>query len=113
MVPVPLLISSVASLTTERSVSCFDARIHPNDFFGIKPGEANILNNAGGRVDGDAIRSLVVLDSIAGVSTVIVIHHTDCGLTHSTDGEIKEKLTKKAPEYAKEIDTMKFGEIIE
>lgn len=64
-------------------------------------------------MDGDAIRSLIVLDSIAGVSTVVVIHHTDCGLTHCLDGEIKEKLLKKAPQQSHEIAKMNFGEMTE
>ena len=93
-------------------VSCFDVRVQPTAFFGLKPGDANVLNNAGGRVDSDAIRSLIVLDSIAGVGTVIVVHHTDCGLTHSTDEAIKKLLKDKAPLHAREIEGMKFGEII-
>ena len=64
-------------------------------------------------MDGDAIRSLIALDSIAGVRTVVIVHHTDCGLSHSTDEAIKEKLTKKAPQHANDIKGMKFGEIRE
>ena len=57
------------------------------------------------------MRSLIVLDSIAGVGTVIIVHHTDCGLLHSTDEAIKEKLMKKAPQHANDVKDMKFGEI--
>lgn len=35
-----------------------------------------VLRNAGGRVDDGVIRSLVVLDGLLGVGTVIVVHHT-------------------------------------
>ena len=38
--------------------------------------EVNVLNNAGGRIDDDAIRSIIVLDSIATVGTVIIVHHS-------------------------------------
>ena len=64
-------------------------------------------------MDGDAIRSLIVLDSIAGVGTVVIIHHTDCGLTHSTDEMIKEQVRKKAPHCAQDVEVMKFGQIKE
>jgi hypothetical protein len=39
----------------------------------------------------------------------------DCGLTHITDGEIKEILKKRAsgPEEEKEVDAMIFGSISE
>ena len=40
------------------------------------PTEATVLSNAGGHVNADALRSLCVLDSIVGVGTVIVVHHT-------------------------------------
>lgn len=43
------------------------------------PTEAAVLSNAGGRVNADALRSIYVLDSIAGVGTVIVVHHTGNG----------------------------------
>lgn len=96
--------------------------------------EVNVLNNAGGRIDSGAIRSIIVLDSIATVGTVIIVHHTgrvvlsdillviqaegndihvDCGLTHSTDNEIKDKLRTKAPGSEEEIEEMEFGEIME
>ncbi len=37
--------------------------------------EAVIISNAGGRVDNDAIRSVVVLDGLLGVGTVIVVEY--------------------------------------
>ena len=37
----------------------------------------------------------------------------DCGMTHITDEEIKTKLKERAPEKAREIEGMKFGEITE
>ena len=38
--------------------------------------EAFVLGNAGGRVDKDTIRTLTVLDSVAGIRTLMVVHHT-------------------------------------
>ena len=40
------------------------------------PTEAAVLSNAGGRVNADALRSIYTLDSMAGVGTVVVVHHT-------------------------------------
>lgn len=94
-------------------MSCFDVRVQPTAFFGLRPGDANIISNAGGRVDADTIRSLIVLDSIAGVGTVIVVHHTDCGLTHVSDEELRMMLEEKAPQCTELIEGMKFGEIKE
>ena len=47
----------------------------------LSPGvsEAAIIRNAGGRAS-DALRSIATLDAIAGITAVIVVHHTgECG----------------------------------
>ncbi|KAK1247681.1 hypothetical protein MKX07_000569 [Trichoderma sp. CBMAI-0711] len=48
-----------------------------------------------------------------GVGAVIVIHHTDCGLTHLRNDYLHKCLTEKAPEYADEIAKVDFGEIVD
>ena len=66
-------------------VTCMDARLHPETFLGLGVGDAHVIRNAGGRVSGDAIRSLVISQRLLGTNEVVVIHHTDCGmLTFST-----------------------------
>lgn len=89
-------------------VSCFDGRADPRQFFGLQPGDAVLISNAGGRVNADVLRSLIVLDDLLVVGTVIVVHHTDCGLLHTSDESIRAKLKKRAPEKASEIDGMGF-----
>lgn len=59
-------------------------------------------------MNADALRSLIVLDDLLVVGTVIVVHHTDCGLVHTSDDSIRAKLKKRVPEKAKEIDGMEF-----
>ena len=43
-------------------------------------GDAHIIRNAGGRVSGDALRSLAVSQRLLGTKEVVVIHHTKCGM---------------------------------
>ena len=38
--------------------------------------EAAVVSNAGGRVTGDALQNIMMLDNFVGVGTVIVVHHT-------------------------------------
>ncbi|KAH8805046.1 carbonic anhydrase [Xylogone sp. PMI_703] len=91
-------------------ISCADPRLIPEEFFGFSRLRAGVIRNAGGRAM-DAIRSLVVLDGVMNVRTVIVVHHTDCGATHQTDEGIRQRLKKFAGSHSHEIDQMKFGEI--
>ena len=93
-------------------ISCFDARIQPREFLQIT--NPFVLSNAGGRVDEGILRSLTVLDNVKGVRSVMVIHHTDCGLTHNTDAGLREKLKARNPGREVEIDQLSpFGEIKE
>ncbi len=47
----------------------------PEEFFGPEIGAA-VIRNVGGRATKDAINSITVVRSLAGVKTVLVIHHT-------------------------------------
>ena len=58
-------------------LTCADGRVLPEEIFGLKKGEANILRNAGGRaIESDVFRTLGVMSTIAPVGTLIVLHHT-------------------------------------
>ena len=61
----------------------------------------------------DAMRSLVILDSIAGVGTVVIVHYSGCGLMHITDETIKKPMNRKVPLFASRVGTMRLGEIRE
>ncbi|KAH8808428.1 carbonic anhydrase [Xylogone sp. PMI_703] len=91
-------------------VICSDPRVHPDQFMQIAPGEATIVRVAGGRTV-DALRSLIVLEGMVPLSTIAVIHHTDCGLTHQTNEAVRQRVKSLAPEHSKEIDEMEFGHI--
>lgn len=69
-----------------------------------------MVRNAGGRAF-DAIRTLAVLQTIGSPGTIVVMHHTDCGMTHFHDDAIKAALTEIAPEEKNSIESSKFGEI--
>ncbi|KAJ5628758.1 hypothetical protein N7490_010986 [Penicillium lividum] len=69
-----------------------------------------MVRNAGGRAF-DAIRTLSVLQTIGAPGTIIVMHHTDCGLTHFHDADIKQALLEIAPHEKELIKASEFGEI--
>ena len=79
-------------------LSCMDARILPSRTLGLKEGDAHIIRNAGGVVTDDAIRSLAISQHMLGTEEIIVIQHTDCGLTKASETEITATLEEHAGE---------------
>ncbi|MFC5822862.1 beta-class carbonic anhydrase [Nonomuraea insulae] len=69
-------------------VTCMDSRIDPLGLLGLKPGDAKILRNAGARVTDDVLRTLVLAVYVLGVDRVLVMPHTDCGMSKVTDPDV-------------------------
>jgi carbonic anhydrase len=70
-------------------VTCMDARIDVFAALGIKVGEAHVIRNAGGRVSDDVLRSLTLSSHLLGVTTVVVVQHTGCGLAGVSEEELR------------------------
>jgi carbonic anhydrase len=74
-------------------VGCVDPRVDPFDVLGLAPGEAVIIRNVGGRVTPALVGELTMLDAVARSAgghlgsgwNLIVLHHTDCGITRLVD----------------------------
>jgi carbonic anhydrase len=68
-------------------VTCLDHRIDPAMIFGLQPGDAPVIRNAGGRVTQAVIDDVAYLAFLAGqlggerdtLFEVAVVHHTQCG----------------------------------
>jgi carbonic anhydrase len=73
-------------------VTCMDSRIDPLRMLGLKPGEAKILRNAGGRVTDDVLRTLVLATHLLGVERVLVVEHTECKMASVTDDEVHQEI---------------------
>jgi carbonic anhydrase len=71
-------------------VTCLDGRIDPLPLLGLRPGDANVLRNAGARVTDDVLRSLVVSRHLLGMRETMLIGHTDCGLEGVTNADVHE-----------------------
>ena len=73
-------------------VTCMDSRMDMYDLFGLKPGEAHVLRNAGGIVTDDVIRSLSVSQFRLGTTEILLAQHSGCGMSTMTDEEYKTDL---------------------
>ena len=77
-------------------IGCVDPRVDPADIFGLAPGEAAVIRNVGGRITPATLQIMAMLRVVAKANggeigpgwNLIVLHHTDCGitcLTHSPE----------------------------
>lgn len=71
-------------------LTCMDTRLEPLAALGLSTGDAHVIRNAGGRASQDAIRSLVVSTQLLGTRTVLVVHHTGCGMAASEEALRRE-----------------------
>jgi carbonic anhydrase len=72
-------------------IACADMRADPAHVLGIKPGEAVVLRNVGGRFTPGLLEQLALLGRVGAVAGgvpggggefhLIVMQHTDCGIT--------------------------------
>lgn len=69
-------------------VGCVDGRVDPADVFALKPGEAVVIRNVGGRITSDTLETMTILQTLAAAAgkelgegwNLIVLHHTECGI---------------------------------
>ena len=73
-------------------VACMDARLDVEDLLGLQTGDAHIIRNAGGVVNDDVIRCLIISHHLLDTNEIILIHHTRCGMLAFTDDLLKAGL---------------------
>jgi carbonic anhydrase len=88
-------------------VTCMDARLDPAKFLGLEEGEAHVIRNAGGVVEDDALRSLVISHHLLGTQEALVIGHTDCGMLTFQNEDLHSRL---GPE-SEAIDFLPFPDV--
>jgi carbonic anhydrase len=71
-------------------LTCMDSRIDVFAVLGLRLGEAHVLRNAGGIVTDDVLRSLLLSQYLLGTESVMLIHHTGCGLLRFRDDELAD-----------------------
>jgi carbonic anhydrase len=90
-------------------VTCMDARLDPARFLGLEEGDAHVIRNAGGLVNEETIRSLVISHQLLGTQEAVVIGHTGCGMLTFTNADVHEKL---GPD-SESIDFQPFPDVAE
>ena len=83
-------------------VACMDSRLDLFRIFGLAPGDAHVIRNAGGIATDDVLRSLVLSQRFLQTREIVLLHHTNCGLQQMSEAEFRERIASEvgeAPPY--------------
>ncbi|KAK9789189.1 hypothetical protein SCARD494_09388 [Seiridium cardinale] len=110
-------------------LACCDARVNSEAALGLKPGgntmtvgahdcvvadpephsEAIVVRNAGCDVPRSIADILLLSHVRPDIEELLIIQHTDCGVTYTTDEAIREGIKTIAPDHVEQIDNLSFG----
>lgn len=75
-------------------VTCMDSRIDPLGMLGLRPGDAKIFRNPGGRVTDQALEALVLGVHVLRVNRILIVPHTRCAMVTSTEAVLRERVAE-------------------
>jgi len=74
-------------------LTCMDSRLDLFGALGLDLGDVHLIRNAGGLATDDAIRSLLLSQRLLETRSVMVIHHTRCGLESFDEAALQAQFT--------------------
>lgn len=75
-------------------LTCMDSRLDLFGALGLDLGQVHLVRNAGGIATDDAVRSLLLSQRLLGTRSVMVIHHTRCGLESFEEEALQRDLER-------------------
>ncbi len=81
-------------------VTCMDSRIDPLGMLGLKPGDAKIFRNPGGRVTPQALEALILGVHLLNVNRILVVPHTRCAMASATEKDLQERISESSGQDA-------------
>ena len=86
-------------------LTCMDARVDVSALLGLRPGDAHVIRNAGGRASTDTVRALAISQAVMHTREVMVIHHTECALGRFSQAQLDEQISAASGHhFADELD---------
>jgi carbonic anhydrase len=83
-------------------LTCIDPRVDPAHFLDLRPGEALVARNVGGRVTAEVIEQIAFIAQIAEAAIpegplfeVAVIHHNQCGAGALADETFRRRYAER------------------
>ncbi len=73
-------------------LTCMDSRLDLFGALGLDLGQVHLIRNAGGLATEDSIRSLLLSQRLLQTRSIMVIHHTRCGLESFEEEALQAEL---------------------
>ena len=74
-------------------LTCMDSRIVPHAIFGLKEGDMKVVRNAGGQLNSEVERDIVLASYLLDCRNIVIMPHTKCAMVSLTLPEVQTKLT--------------------
>ncbi|MDC0557210.1 carbonic anhydrase [Candidatus Poseidoniaceae archaeon] len=75
-------------------LTCMDSRIVPHQIFGLNVGDVKVVRNAGGQLNPEVEKDIILATHLLNCRTIIIMPHTKCAMTSMPLSIVQQKLTQ-------------------
>lgn len=75
-------------------LTCMDSRIVPHAIFGLKEGDMKVVRNAGGQMNSEVERDIVLASHLLDCHNIVIMPHTKCAMASLNLPEVQTRLTE-------------------
>jgi len=75
-------------------LTCMDSRIVPHEIFGLALGDAKVIRNAGGQLNPEVEKDIVLASHLLNCHSIIVMPHTRCAMASMPLTTVHQRLTE-------------------
>lgn len=75
-------------------LTCMDSRIVPHAVFGLKEGDMKVVRNAGGQLNPEVTKDIVLASHVLDCACIVIMPHTRCAMASKSTTEIQEILSE-------------------
>mgnify|MGYP000916143962 CR=1 FL=1 len=73
-------------------LTCMDSRIVPHDVFGLEVGDMKVIRNAGGQLNAEVERDIVLGSYLLDCDNIVIMPHTKCAMASLSRSEVRMRL---------------------
>ena len=75
-------------------LTCMDSRIKPHEIFGLDLGDVKVVRNAGGQLNPEVEKDIVLASHLLDCQTIVVMPHTKCAMASLPLADVQQRLSE-------------------